>query len=186
GGHPAHRTARNKGDVDSCVHGCSESLQGARRNVTGVGFGIRNDGAVEIRGNELWPHQRVSDVVALHFGTVGRQMLWHADVLSLPKNVIANCCSRRCSLVKSCWQRIPRIEEPWMAASFRKRFGLTWDIHGDGKTITPGQVVKPDERMAAPQTIGIGLQHVMAMFGATVLVPALTGFPPTAALFFSG
>ena len=73
-----------------------------------------------------------------------------------------------------------------MAASFRKRWGLTWDVHGDGKTITPGQVVKPDERMAAPQTIGIGLQHVMAMFGATVLVPALTGFPPTAALFFSG
>ena len=73
-----------------------------------------------------------------------------------------------------------------MAASFRKRFGLTWDIHGDGKTITPGQVVKPNERMGAPQTIGIGLQHVMAMFGATVLVPALTGFPPTAALFFSG
>lgn len=73
-----------------------------------------------------------------------------------------------------------------MAASFRKRWGLTWDIHGDGKTITPGQVVKPDERMAWPHTIGIGLQHVMAMFGATVLVPALTGFPPTAALFFSG
>lgn len=73
-----------------------------------------------------------------------------------------------------------------MASSFRKRWGLTWDIHGDGKSITPGQVVKPNERLAAPQTIGIGLQHVMAMFGSTVLVPALTGFPPTAALFFSG
>ena len=73
-----------------------------------------------------------------------------------------------------------------MAASFRKRWGLTWDIHGDGKTINAGQVVKPHERMAWPQTIGIGLQHVMAMFGSTVLVPALTGFPPTAALFFSG
>lgn len=73
-----------------------------------------------------------------------------------------------------------------MAASFRKRWGLAWDIHGDGKSITPGEVVKPDERLAALQTIGIGLQHVMAMFGATVLVPALTGFPPTAALFFSG
>ena len=73
-----------------------------------------------------------------------------------------------------------------MAASFRKRWGLTWDIHGNGKTINAGQVVKPYERMAWPQTIGIGLQHVMAMFGSTVLVPALTGFPPTAALFFSG
>src|SRR5690625_1482886 len=73
-----------------------------------------------------------------------------------------------------------------MASTFRKRWGLAWDIHGDGKTITPGEVVKPHERLAAPQTIGIGLQHVMAMFGSTVLVPALTGFPPTAALFFSG
>ena len=73
-----------------------------------------------------------------------------------------------------------------MASTFRKRWGFTWAIHGDGKSITPGQVVKPDERMAWPHTIGIGLQHVMAMFGSTVLVPALTGFPPTAALFFSG
>lgn len=73
-----------------------------------------------------------------------------------------------------------------MAASFRKRWGLTWAIHGDGTSINAGQVVKPHERMAWPQTIGIGLQHVMAMFGSTVLVPALTGFPPTAALFFSG
>ena len=73
-----------------------------------------------------------------------------------------------------------------MASSFHKRLGLTWDIHGDGKTIGAGQVVKPHQRMAWPHTIGIGLQHVMAMFGSTVLVPALTGFPPTAALFFSG
>lgn len=73
-----------------------------------------------------------------------------------------------------------------MAASFRKRWGLTWSIHGDGTSINAGQVVKPHERMAWPQTLGIGLQHVMAMFGSTVLVPALTGFPPTAALFFSG
>src|SRR5699024_5743120 len=73
-----------------------------------------------------------------------------------------------------------------MAATFRKRWGLGWALHGDGKTINAGQVVKPTERMAWPQTIGIGLQHVMAMFGSTVLVPALTGFPPTAALFFSG
>lgn len=73
-----------------------------------------------------------------------------------------------------------------MAASFRKRWGLTWNVHGDGKSINAGQVVKPQERMAWPHTIGVGLQHVMAMFGSTVLVPALTGFPPTAALFFSG
>src|SRR5699024_3953386 len=73
-----------------------------------------------------------------------------------------------------------------MAATFRKRWGLGWALPGHGKTITDLQLVKPTERMAWPQTIGIGLQHVMAMFGSTVLVPALTGFPPTAALFLSG
>lgn len=66
------------------------------------------------------------------------------------------------------------------------KWGLGWKIHGDGKNIAPGEVVSPRERLAWPQTIGVGFQHVMAMFGATVLVPTLTGFPATAALFFSG
>lgn len=66
------------------------------------------------------------------------------------------------------------------------RLGLTWSLHGDGRRITPGEVVAPDERLAWPQTIGVGVQHVMAMFGATVLVPTITGFPVTASLFFSG
>lgn len=30
------------------------------------------------------------------------------------------------------------------------------------------------------------MQHVIAMFGATFLVPLLTGFPPTTTVFFSG
>ncbi len=63
---------------------------------------------------------------------------------------------------------------------------LTWKVHGDGRTITDGEIVKPDERLAWPATIGLGLQHVVAMFGATFLVPLLTGFPPTTTLFFSG
>ncbi|WP_417220204.1 uracil-xanthine permease family protein [Arthrobacter sp.] len=66
------------------------------------------------------------------------------------------------------------------------RFGYGWTVHGDGKTIRPGTVVAPDERLNWFQTTGIGVQHVMAMFGSTVLVPALTGFPVTATLFFSG
>ena len=33
---------------------------------------------------------------------------------------------------------------------------------------------------------GIGAQHVVAMFGATFLVPIITGFPPATTLFFSG
>ena len=62
----------------------------------------------------------------------------------------------------------------------------TWSLHGDGRTVTPGEVVAPNERLSWPRTIGIGAQHVAAMFGATFLVPILTGFPPTTTLLFSG
>ncbi len=61
-----------------------------------------------------------------------------------------------------------------------------WTVHGDGKHVLPTEVVSPDERLAWPQTIGLGLQHVLAMFGATFLVPVLVGFPPTTTIFFSG
>lgn len=61
-----------------------------------------------------------------------------------------------------------------------------WDVHGDGRTIAPGAVVAPEERLAWGRTIGIGMQHVIAMFGATLLVPLLTGFPVNTTLLFSG
>ncbi|WP_300344437.1 solute carrier family 23 protein [Nesterenkonia sp.] len=64
--------------------------------------------------------------------------------------------------------------------------GLGWRIHGDGKTIRPGDVVAPDERLSWFQTTGVGMQHVVAMFGATFLVPVITGFPPSTTLLFSG
>src|SRR3954449_1540067 len=63
---------------------------------------------------------------------------------------------------------------------------LPWTLHGDGRTITDGEIVAPGERLSWPRTIGFGAQHVFAMFGATFLVPLLTGFPPTTTLFFSG
>ncbi len=63
---------------------------------------------------------------------------------------------------------------------------LTWKLHGDGRTITEGEIVRPEERLAWPATVGLGMQHVVAMFGATFLVPLITGFPPTTTLFFSG
>ncbi|CAA0108847.1 Putative pyrimidine permease RutG [Mycolicibacterium vanbaalenii] len=47
-------------------------------------------------------------------------------------------------------------------------------------------VVAPDERLSWPRTLGLGAQHVVAMFGATFLVPVLTGFPPATTLLFSG
>lgn len=64
--------------------------------------------------------------------------------------------------------------------------GLGWKLHGDGKSIRPGDVVTPDERLSWLRTTGIGMQHVVAMFGATVLVPLITGFPPTTVILFSG
>jgi len=60
-----------------------------------------------------------------------------------------------------------------------------WKLHGDGRRIAAGEVVKPDERLIWPFTVGMGMQHVVAMFGATFLVPLLTGFPPSTTLFFS-
>ena len=61
-----------------------------------------------------------------------------------------------------------------------------WTVHGDGKRIAPGAVVAPEERLSWGRTIGIGTQHVVAMFGATLLVPTLTGFPVNTTLLFSG
>ncbi|MFZ4063585.1 MAG: uracil-xanthine permease family protein [Candidatus Nanopelagicaceae bacterium] len=63
---------------------------------------------------------------------------------------------------------------------------LSWKLHGNGKSIKDGDVVKPGERLAWPLTIGVGIQHIAAMFGATFLVPIITGFPPSTTLFFSG
>ena len=62
---------------------------------------------------------------------------------------------------------------------------FTWQVHGDGKTLKPGEVVEPDERLTWPRTAEIGAQHVIAMFGATFLVPILTGFDPSTTLFFT-
>lgn len=64
--------------------------------------------------------------------------------------------------------------------------GFGWKLHGNGRSIEPGEVVAPGERLTWPRTIGIGVQHVVAMFGATFLVPLLTGFDPSTTLFFTG
>lgn len=50
----------------------------------------------------------------------------------------------------------------------------------------PGAVVGPDERLPWPQTVALGVQHVIAMFGATVLAPLLMGFNPNLAILMSG
>ena len=52
--------------------------------------------------------------------------------------------------------------------------------------VDQGAVIAPDQRLSWPRTVSIGLQHIVAMFGATFLVPVLTGFSPATTLFFSG
>jgi uracil-xanthine permease len=47
-------------------------------------------------------------------------------------------------------------------------------------------VIQPDEAPPLPQNIVLGVQHVFAMFGATVLGPLLMGFDPNTAILFSG
>jgi len=50
----------------------------------------------------------------------------------------------------------------------------------------PGVVVAPDERLPWAQTAALGVQHVIAMFGATVLAPILMGFDANVAILMSG
>ena len=49
-----------------------------------------------------------------------------------------------------------------------------------------GAVIAPDERLPWLQTGAMGVQHVIAMFGATVLAPILMGFNPNIAILMSG
>ncbi|MFD7654862.1 uracil-xanthine permease family protein [Actinosynnema sp. NPDC059797] len=60
-----------------------------------------------------------------------------------------------------------------------------WTVHGDGRT-TDGDAIAPQERLSWPLTIGFGAQHLVAMAGATIYVPATTGLPVSTTLLFSG
>ena len=53
-------------------------------------------------------------------------------------------------------------------------------------TLANGGVIGPDERLPWPQTGVMGVQHLIAMFGATVLAPILMGFDPNVAILMSG
>ncbi|MFE9807134.1 uracil-xanthine permease family protein [Streptomyces sp. NPDC005548] len=64
--------------------------------------------------------------------------------------------------------------------------GVRWKLHGDGRTPAPGAVVRPDERLSWPRTLGLGAQHVVAMFGASFVAPVLMGLDPNLAIMMSG
>ncbi len=55
-----------------------------------------------------------------------------------------------------------------------------------GWTLKREGIIAPDERLPWGQTIFVGLQHVLAMFGSTILAPIIMGFNPNTAIFFSG
>jgi len=63
---------------------------------------------------------------------------------------------------------------------------LGWRVVHGGKTPPPGEVVRPDERLSWPRTIGLGAQHVVAMFGATFVFPIVMGLNPQLAIMMSG
>lgn len=53
-------------------------------------------------------------------------------------------------------------------------------------TPAPGEPVAPDERLPWGKTVGLGAQHVVAMFGATFVFPIVMGLDPNVAIMFSG
>ena len=52
--------------------------------------------------------------------------------------------------------------------------------------MTNMDIIRPHEKPALGQWIPLSFQHVFAMFGATILVPLLTGLNPSTALFTAG
>jgi uracil-xanthine permease len=50
----------------------------------------------------------------------------------------------------------------------------------------PGEAVAPDQRLAWGKTVGLGAQHVIAMFGATFVFPIIMGLNPNLAILMSG
>ena len=57
---------------------------------------------------------------------------------------------------------------------------------GTPPILRQGGVIGPDERLPSPQTAVMGVQHVIAMFGAAVLAPILMGFDRNSAILTSG
>ena len=66
-----------------------------------------------------------------------------------------------------------------MNAGLSSRALFHWTLKREG-------IVAPDERLPWPQSLALGIQHIFAMFGATVLAPIIMGFDPNTAILFSG
>lgn len=57
-----------------------------------------------------------------------------------------------------------------------------WEVVDPG----PGQPVGPRQRLPWGKTVGLGAQHVVAMFGATFVFPIVMGLDANLAIMFSG
>lgn len=57
-----------------------------------------------------------------------------------------------------------------------------WDVVNPA----PGEAVGPRQRLPWGKTVGVGAQHVVAMFGATFVFPIVMGLDPNLAIMFSG
>ncbi|SDF96250.1 solute carrier family 23 protein [Alloyangia pacifica] len=49
-----------------------------------------------------------------------------------------------------------------------------------------GAVIMPNERLPGAGSVPMGIQHLLAMSGSTIVAPILMGFDPNVAVFFSG
>lgn len=56
--------------------------------------------------------------------------------------------------------------------------GLGWKVK-DAAEVAAGGVVAPDERLSWGKTVGLGAQHVVAMFGATFVSRSSWGSTPS-------
>ena len=63
---------------------------------------------------------------------------------------------------------------------------MGWKLVYGGKTPPTGMVVRPDERLSSLRMAGLGAQHIVAMFGATFVFPAIMGLNPNLAVLMSG
>lgn len=60
-----------------------------------------------------------------------------------------------------------------------------WTVRGD-RSLSHDGVISPEERCGWLATVGLGVQHLVVMFGATAIVPLVTGLPLATTLLFSG
>lgn len=52
--------------------------------------------------------------------------------------------------------------------------------------LTNNATVLPDERLPTSAAVPMGIQHLLAMSGSTIVAPLIMGFDPNVAVFFSG